>query len=76
MTVVAITDEQRTQFEALRDPSYENFALVSTAFDGEPTVVIAAVTMDGDESLLTPLYVQVTDAMFARLSSPDEGLSS
>jgi hypothetical protein len=72
---VAITEEQRELFDALRDPEYGNFALVSTALDGEPTAAIAAITENefGDYEI-SPVALLVTDGMFGRLAAPDAGL--
>jgi hypothetical protein len=73
-TVAAITEAQRETFEAIRDPEYRNLALVSTALDGNPTAAIAAINRDGDEYLISPLAVLITDAVFDRMSDPATGL--
>ena len=59
-----ITDEHRRAFEPLTSGRYENFALVSCFYAGEPTAAIATVTVHPagedsgeDEYLITPLFV-------------------
>lgn len=66
-----ITEAHRDVFNALTSGEYDNFALVSTIFDGEPTATIATVTLDEGEYLVTPVAVLVTPAMFDRLTGPD-----
>jgi hypothetical protein len=69
-----INETEREEFQALASGEYDNFAIVSTEYDGEETVVIAAVVPeDGDEATFSvhPLYVRLTPAMFARLQRPD-----
>ena len=65
-----ITEEHKRLFEALTSGEYDNFALVHTTFDGEPTAAIATVNEDGDGYILTPVLVFVTGAMFGRLTDP------
>lgn len=69
-----ITEEHKRTFSALVSGDYENFALVSTTFDGEPTAVVAAVGRIEDEYIVVPLLVFVTDAMVERLTDPGSGL--
>ena len=72
-----ITDEQRVTFEAIRNPEYTNFAIVSSVLDGEPVACIAALidAEDGtDDTWIHPVAVIVTDAIFARLTDPQVGL--
>lgn len=72
MATESLTDEQKEVFEAIKGAA--NIALVSTTFNGEPTAAIAAVTMDGEDYVITPLAVLVTDSMMANLTDPSEGL--
>jgi hypothetical protein len=58
-----ITEAHREAFEALRDGSFENFALFSCFVDGQPAAAIVAINQDGGEYNITPLFVSVTDAM-------------
>ena len=70
-----ITEEHKRFFEAISSGVYENFILVHTTFDGEPTAAIGTVTNEPDgQILLTPVCVFLTEAMFTRLSDPAEGL--
>jgi hypothetical protein len=63
-----LTDDEREIFDAVQNAG--NIALVQTQFDGEETAVIAAVYEDGDERIMEPLAVLVTDAIMARLMNP------
>lgn len=58
-----ITQAHREAFEALRDSSFENFALFSCFVDGKPAAAIVAINQDGGEYNITPLFVSVTEAM-------------
>ncbi len=58
-----ITRAHRDAFEALRDGSFENFALFSCFVNGAPAAAIVAINRDGAEFAITPLFVSVTDAM-------------
>ncbi|MGE0269600.1 MAG: hypothetical protein AB7S78_14210 [Candidatus Omnitrophota bacterium] len=59
-----ITQNHRKAFEALLSCDYDNFALFSCFVNGEPGAAIVAVTQnDGEDYLITPLFVTVTDAM-------------
>lgn len=58
-----ITREMRAAFEALASGDYRNFALFSCFVNGEPASAIVAVTGDGAEFELTPLFVSVTPGM-------------
>lgn len=69
-----ISDDQRETFDALTSGDFTNFALISTLFDGEPTVAIAAIVEEGGTYIIQPLYVAVTDTMFDRLTDPAAGL--
>ena len=58
-----ITDAHRRAFEALRDASFQNFALFACFVNGQPASAIVAITQDGSEYSIMPLFVSVTDAM-------------
>lgn len=59
----SITTEHRRAFEALRDPTVGNLALISCFIDGTPTAAIVAVTEAPDGFLISPLFVAMTDLM-------------
>ena len=63
MTQTNITPQHRAAFEALSSGEYGNFALFSCFLNGEPAAAIVAVTQDGDEYRLAPLFVSVTGSM-------------
>lgn len=72
----AITAEQTDQFNAITSGEYSNLCLMSVLLDGQPTVAICAVVIDGESYDMHPLYIAVDDAIFARLLPPpidDEG---
>jgi len=61
-----ISAQHREVFDALRNPQFANFALVSCYVNGEPAAAIAAVCPSPNEpdmTLIAPLFVSVTDAM-------------
>lgn len=58
-----ITDAQRSAFEALASGAFANFALFSCFVNGEPASAIVAVTEDGEDITITPLFVSVTPGM-------------
>tara|TARA_R100000935_G_scaffold58898_1_gene99270 strand:- start:87 stop:317 length:231 start_codon:yes stop_codon:yes gene_type:complete len=58
-----ITQNHVSAFEALTSGEYTNFALFSCHVNGQPAAAIVAVTPDGDEFQITPLFVSVTDDM-------------
>jgi len=58
-----ITQAHRDAFEALRDSAVSNFALLSCFVNGEAASAIIAVNRNGEDYVLTPLFVSVTDAM-------------
>lgn len=58
-----ITDAHKHVFEALTSGRYDNFALFSCFLNGEPAAAIVAVHRDGDDYVMTPLFVSVTDNM-------------
>lgn len=67
----ALTSQETERFEALTSGKYDNFALVSSEFMGEPVAVIASVTREEDgQYKVLALYVAVNDAIFARLTDP------
>jgi hypothetical protein len=73
-----ITASHREAFEALRDASFQNFALFSCFVNGQPASAIVAVVQNGGEYEITPLFVSVTDAMVltdhdGRVPGPDGG---
>ena len=64
MSKTNITKQHEEWLSALRDPSYDNFALFSCFLDGEPTCAIVAVNHGGDGTVtLAPLFVAVTKGM-------------
>lgn len=67
-----ITPEQYATFDALTSGHYSNFLLMSVHLSGKPTVAICAVTepTEGENLDVTPLYVAVTDDLFALLTPP------
>ena len=58
-----ITPAHRRAFEALTSGRYDNFALMSCTVNGAPASAIVAVTADGDDHLVHPLFVSVTPDM-------------
>jgi hypothetical protein len=58
-----ITQAHREAFEALRDASFENFALFSCFVNGAPAVAIVTINPDRAEYTITPLFVSLTGAM-------------
>lgn len=58
-----ITAEHRAAFEALSSGSFNNFALFSCFVNGEPAAAIVAVNRDGEEYVITPLFVSVTASL-------------
>ena len=63
MSDTHITPEHRHAFAALTSGEYTNFALFSCTVDGEPASAIVTVTEDGDEYIVAPLFVSVTERM-------------
>ncbi len=71
-----VRPDSLAMFNALRDPEYTNFALLSVNYDGEPTEAIVAITQDETDYIITPVAVLPTDRMRDRLLNPHgEGLS-
>ena len=58
-----ITDTHTDVFDALTSGQYRNFALFSCFVNGAPASCIVAVTEEGDQVLITPLFVSVTPDM-------------
>ena len=58
-----ITAEHRAAFEALSSGGFDNFALFSCFVNGEPAAAIVAVNRDGEEYVITPLFVSVTASL-------------
>ena len=58
-----ITQAIKAQFEALSSGKYSNFALFSCFVDGEPSAAIVAITQDGEEYGIHPLFVAITPGM-------------
>lgn len=58
-----ITAAHREAFEALTSGRYDNFALFSCFVGGEPAAAIVAVTRNGEDYTITPLFVSVTPSM-------------
>lgn len=58
-----ITAEHQSAFEALTSGRYENFALFSCFVNGEPASAIVAIQKSGEDYLIQPLFVSLTDAM-------------
>jgi hypothetical protein len=71
-----LTEAERELFEAIRNPGYDNFALVQTAFAGEDTAVIATVNDSDDGYIVTPVAVLLTDDMFSQLADPMEEVTA
>ena len=69
MSDTHITPEHRHAFAALTSGEFTNFALFSCTVDGEPASAIVTVTEDGDEYIVAPLFVSVTERM--RLADHD-----
>lgn len=73
-----ITASHREAFEALRDGSFQNFALFSCFVNGQPASAIVEIVENAGEYEVTPLFVSVTDAMIltdhdGRIPGPDGG---
>lgn len=58
-----ITPAHKDAFQALVSGRYDNFALFSCFVNGVPASCIVAVKAQGDEVLITPLFVSVTPDM-------------
>lgn len=58
-----ITAQHQALFEALTSGQYRNFALFSCFVNGAPGAAIVAVNRNGEDFLIEPLFVSVTDGM-------------
>ena len=58
-----IRPDHISAFEALTSGEHNNFALFSCFIGGQPAAAIVAVTPEGDDYQITPLFVSVTDDM-------------
>jgi hypothetical protein len=58
-----ITAEHRAVFEALTSGRFDNFALFSCFVEGEPAAAIVSVNREGEEDVITPLFVALTPGM-------------
>jgi len=58
-----ITPQHRQAFEAMTSGRFDNFALFSCFVDGRPASAIVAINRDGDDYLIEPLFVSVTQGM-------------
>jgi hypothetical protein len=58
-----ITADHRAAFEALVSGDYCNFALFSCFVNGEPGAAIVAVSEDGDQYAIRPLFVSITPSL-------------
>ena len=58
-----ITAEHRAVFEALTSGRFDNFALFSCFVQGEPAAAIVSVNRDGEEYIISPLFVALTPGM-------------
>lgn len=58
-----ITSEIKKAFDALTSGKYNNFALFSCFVDGEPSATIVAITKEGKEYIIHPLFVAITPGM-------------
>ena len=50
-------------FQALTSGKYANFALFSCFINGQPGCAIVAITPDGSEFNITPVFVSVSPGM-------------
>jgi hypothetical protein len=64
-----ITAAHQQAFSALASGKFGNFALFSCFVNGEPAAAIVAITRDGREYNVIPLFVSVTPDM--RLTDHD-----
>jgi hypothetical protein len=58
-----ITTEHREAFAALSSGTSRNFALFSCFVNGEPAAAIVAITRNGEDYAIAPLFVSVTPGM-------------
>ena len=62
-TQTNITPCHRNAFNALTSGKYSNFALYSCFVDGAPAAAIVAINADGEDYIVQPLFVSVTETM-------------
>ena len=67
-----IKDEDAKLFQAVRDPSYKNFALMSIAYGNEKTVAIVSINrqVNGDY-MMEPIFIKPTRSMMKKLRDPN-----
>jgi hypothetical protein len=65
-----LTDQEQNTFNAIQEAP--NMALVQVTFDGQEAAVIAAITVDRGEYVISPLAVLLTDDMLSRLALDGE----
>jgi hypothetical protein len=58
-----ITADHCAAFEALTSGDYATFALFSCFVNGEPAAAIVAINRDGEEYIVSPLFVALTSGM-------------
>lgn len=58
-----ITKELQSAFDALTSGKYDSFALFSCFVNGKPAAAIVNVTKDGEEFVISPLFVSITPDM-------------
>lgn len=66
-----ISKAEQELFDGLRNPDYTSFVLLAITQNGKPTNAICNVTKKGEQYMIQPLYVQVTDEMLDTLKCPD-----
>lgn len=79
------TNEERALFDALLKgqgtinyddgndlPTLEQVVLIKCKLDGDPVAVIASMLVEENgDKVITPLYVEVNDALLNRLQAPN-----
>ncbi len=63
MTSTNIISCHKEIFEALKSGDYSNFALFSCFVNNEPASAIVSINRDGEDYLVKPLFVSVTESM-------------
>jgi hypothetical protein len=58
-----ITEAHSVAFDALTSGEYTNFALFSCFVNGEPTAAIVSIVTEGEEVIMTPMFIAVTPGM-------------
>ena len=57
-----IKPDHQEAFNALRNPTFSNFALFSCFVNGAPTSAVVAINeAEGGDVIISPLFVAVTD---------------